>query len=98
MDLARWLAGQGARVYVHDPAARALPEDISVTREDDPVDAAAGAAALVIATPWPCYREVDVERLAARAPGLLVLDANGFLGHTLGTHAQFRFVTVGQAG
>jgi UDPglucose 6-dehydrogenase len=98
VDLARWLAGQGARVHVHDPAARELPEDVSVTREDDPVDAAAGAAALVIATPWPCYREVDVERLAARAPGLLVLDANRFLGHTLGTHAQFRFVTVGQAG
>ncbi len=31
-----------------------------------------------------CYREVDVDRLATVAPQLLVLDANRFLGSTLG--------------
>jgi UDPglucose 6-dehydrogenase len=96
VDLSRWLVGQGARVHVHDPAAQALPEDLSVARERDPLEAAAGAAALVVATPWPCYREIDVERLAALSPGLLVLDANRFLGPTLGSDPRFRFVSVGQ--
>ena len=77
-------SSQGAAVHVHDPAAPRLPEDLAVTRHDDPLDAAAGARALVLATGWPAYREVDVDRLAAVAPHLLVLDANRFLGATLG--------------
>ena len=96
IELCRWLANQGALVHVHDPAAPALPEDIAMTRHQDPVAAAAGAHALVLATGWPIYREVDVNRLAAVAPRLLVLDANGFLSGVLGNDPRFRFVAVGQ--
>jgi len=96
IDISRWLVSQGARVHVHDPAARDLPGDLPVTRHQDPLDAAAGALALVVATSWPCYREIDVERLASIAPDLLVLDANRFLGPTLGADPRFRLVTVGQ--
>ena len=67
-----------------------------VTRHDDPLAAAAGARALVVATGWPAYREVDVDRLAAVAPQLLVLDANRFLGPILANDPRFRLVAVGQ--
>jgi UDPglucose 6-dehydrogenase len=96
IDLARWLVSQGAHVHVHDPMARDLPDDLRVTRHSDPLDAAAGALALVVATSWPCYREIEVERLASLAPDLLVLDANRFLGTTLGKDRRFRLVAVGQ--
>jgi UDPglucose 6-dehydrogenase len=96
LELCRWLIGQGASVHVHDPAAPVMPENVRATRHDDPIAAAAGASALVLATAWPVYREVDVDRLAAVAPRLLVLDANGFLGPLLGHDARFRLVAVGQ--
>jgi UDPglucose 6-dehydrogenase len=96
LELCRWLVSQGARVHVHDPAAERLPEDLAVTRHHDPLDAAAGARALVVATNWPCYREVDIDRLATLAPQLLVLDAGRFLDATLGRDSRFRLVAVGQ--
>ena len=96
IELCRWLVSQGASVHVHDPAAPAVPDDVTVTRHDDPLAAAAGASALVVATGWPAYREVDIDRLATLAPRLLVLDANQFLGAILANDTRFRFVAVGQ--
>jgi UDPglucose 6-dehydrogenase len=96
IELCRWLVSQGARVHVHDPAATGLPDDLPVTRHQDPLDAVTEAHALVVATDWPLYKDIDVDRLATVAPDLLVLDANRFLGATLGGDARFRIVAVGQ--
>jgi UDPglucose 6-dehydrogenase len=96
IELCRWLVDQGARVHVHDPAATGLPDDLPVIRHQDPLDAVTEAQALVVATDWPLYRDIDIERLATVAPNLLVLDANRFLGSTLGSDARFRVVAVGQ--
>ena len=95
VELCRWLVSQGASVHVHDPAAPALPADLGVTRHDDPLAAAAGARALILATGWPDYRDIAVDRLATAAPQLLVLDANRFLGAILGNDGRFRLVSVG---
>jgi UDPglucose 6-dehydrogenase len=96
IEVCEWLASQGADVHVHDPEAEPLPPALCVTRHADPIEAAANARALIVATPWPIYRAVDVDWLAQSAPGLMVLDANGFLGATLGRDARFKLVTVGQ--
>jgi UDPglucose 6-dehydrogenase len=96
VELCRWLVGKGVDVHVHDPAAHDLPGDLTVTRHLDPLDAAAGARALVVATGWPIYRDVNADRLALMAPGLLILDADRFLGTTLGRDSRFRLVAVGQ--
>ncbi len=97
VELSRWLAAQGADVHVHDPAVPVLPANLStVTRHSEPIDAAAGARALVVATEWPIYRQVNVDRLAAEAPGLIVLDANRFLASLLEGDRRFRFIAVGQ--
>jgi UDPglucose 6-dehydrogenase len=97
LGLCRWLADQGAEVQVHDPQAEPLPEDVRVIRHADPLDAAAGAAALVVETGWPVYRDVTPEALAAAAPGLVVLDANRFLARTIGSDPRFTMIAVGQA-
>ena len=61
-----------------------------------PLDAVQGADALVIATPWPEYKDVDASATATAMRGDLVLDANGFLATTLGTETRLRYVRVGQ--
>jgi len=97
VELSRWLAAQGADLHVHDPAVRTLPADLtSITRHSEPIAAAAGARALVVSTEWPIYREIDVDRLAALAPGLVVLDANRFLAPLFDHDPRFRFIAVGQ--
>jgi UDPglucose 6-dehydrogenase len=70
---------------------------ITIERSDDPIIAAMSADALVVATEWPHYRAVDVDRLAAVMPAGLVLDANRFLGPLIGNDARFRLISVGTA-
>lgn len=96
VELCRWLLQQGARVRVHDPAVKALPDDLSgVTRSFTPEEAAAGADALVVATEWPAYRQVNLDQLATTMVGRLVVDANRFLGATVGGDERFTMVSVG---
>ncbi|MGH2687919.1 MAG: nucleotide sugar dehydrogenase, partial [Actinomycetota bacterium] len=64
LEVARALAGAGAEVRGHDPAvppARAAECGFEVA--PDPYAAAAGADAVVVMTPWPAYRELDLGRL-----------------------------------
>jgi len=96
IELCRWLISEGADVHVHDPAVGDLPSDLKgVTRHDQPVEAAIRARALVLGTDWPLYRQVNLDRLAAVAPGLLVIDANRFLDKTVGHDTRFRLISVG---
>src|SRR5262245_46994775 len=91
VELCQWLLEQGSTVSVHDPSAGLLPAELSgVTRFDSPLAAAEGASALVVATEWPEYRQIDADALAAAMPSGLVIDANRFLGPTLGTDPRFR--------
>lgn len=96
--LCHWLARQGATVVVHDPVVERLPDDLAVAceRQAEPIEAARDAAAVVVGTEWPTYREIDRDRLATAMPAGLVIDANRFLAKTLGADRRFRVVSVGQ--
>ena len=100
VELCRWLYEQGAIVRAHDPAVKQLPPEVASCARlaDSPLDAATGASALVVATPWPEYREVAAGDVTARMTRALVLDANRFLGSTLGQNAAVEYVSVGKAG
>lgn len=97
LDLCRWLSDEGATVRVHDPVVRALPpaDAARIEQYPDPVAAAAGAPALVVATPWPEYRDVDVHALKSAMARPLVLDAASHLAKTAGAQAGIEYVTVG---
>lgn len=98
IDLCRWLVSEGADVHVHDPAVGDLPDDLAgITRHAQPVEAATAARALVVGTDWPLYRQINLDRLAEVAPGLLVIDANRFLDKTVGNDPRFRLISVGQS-
>jgi len=97
VELCRWLIAQGATVRTHDPVVRRLPTDLDETVRliDDPLAAADDAAALVVATNWPAYRDIDASQVADRMSGNLILDASGFLAASLGRASSLRYLRVG---
>ncbi len=99
IELCRWLASEGADVRAHDPVVKALPAELSerVILADSPLSAARGASALVVATPWPDYRDVRAETVAEAMSRPLVLDANRFLAATFGKSAGVEYLSVGKA-
>lgn len=99
IELCRWLRQRGATVRAHDPVAKELPSDLApaVQLSASPLDAVAGASALVVATPWPEYREIAAGDVASRMARGLVLDASRFLARTLGDHPRIEYVSVGKA-
>lgn len=75
--LARRLVGAGAAVRAYDPAAGV---DLhGVTLAPDALSAATGADAVLIATEWPEFAEIDPRRLAAVMRGTVVVDARNLL-------------------
>jgi UDPglucose 6-dehydrogenase/GDP-mannose 6-dehydrogenase len=81
IPLVRGLVSRGARVTVHDPVVRAVPDELralGVGLSDD-LDAVLNEAdAVVLATRWEQYREVP-RLLAARAPAPLLVDGRRML-------------------
>lgn len=71
-----------ARLTVHDPLVRPADAGINIATAADPLTAAEGADAVVIATPWPVYREIAPIDLAGRMRGRLVVDPYGLLSAT----------------
>jgi len=94
VELCRWLVEQRARVTAHDPAVKSIDVD-GVELRRDPLEAASGAAALVVMTEWPDYRKIDGEAIAGACG--LVLDANRFLAAQLGSNERVVYATVGKA-
>ncbi|MEK7654172.1 MAG: nucleotide sugar dehydrogenase [Patescibacteria group bacterium] len=60
LEVAALLTTAGAKVKMHDPSAER--EDIS----KDPYSAADGAAAIVLMTPWPEFKNLDFKKLRER--------------------------------
>jgi len=81
VEVCDWLLEQGSSLTVHDPAVRSLPSHWAgrVQRAHAPLEALAGAQALVVGTEWPDYRQVDPAQRPPSAAPLLVIDANRFL-------------------
>jgi UDPglucose 6-dehydrogenase len=81
IELLRALVADGATVRAYDPAVRKLPDDLrsGVTIADDARGAIAGAAAVVLATEWPQFRELIAADFSSMMDGRLVLDPGAFL-------------------
>lgn len=94
VELCRWLHQQGARVVAHDPAVKALPQELQsiIELQGSPAAAASNVDALVVATEWPVYREVKLDIRGT----LTVVDANRFLRDKFEGQAAVRYVTMGK--
>jgi UDP-N-acetyl-D-mannosaminuronate dehydrogenase len=81
-------------VVAHDPAVKSLPQELQsvINIQNSPAEAASNVDALVVATEWPLYRDVNLDI----GDTLTVLDANRFLRDKFEGHAKVRYVTIGK--
>ena len=88
------LVGRGANVRAHDPIARVV--EPNVCQVADPYEAAHGADALVVATGWAQYRELDPARLRESMTGHVIVDAVGVLAMEPLREAGFDLYGIGR--
>ena len=85
LALCERLADVGAAVVAYDPAIdRLSTEHSGVALAADPLAAVWGADALVVSTPWPEFRDIDLDAALSAMTGSLVIDAGGYLAGDLG--------------
>jgi UDPglucose 6-dehydrogenase len=98
VEVVKLLAERGAAVRAHDPAA--LPNAAvrlpGIELREDPYDAAAGADAVALCTPWPEYAAIDFERLRRVMGGDLLLDGRNMLNAGEVEAAGLRYVGIGR--
>lgn len=98
VELCRWLLEQGVTVQAHDPAVKKLPDEFSAVRMTaSALDAVQKADALVVATEWTEYREVDMDAAVSVMNKPYVLDVNRFLAKNVESLPAIKYVTVGKS-
>ncbi|WP_439379523.1 UDP-glucose dehydrogenase family protein [Amycolatopsis lexingtonensis] len=95
LAVAEDLARAGAELTAHDPAVGRVPGASAVQVVDDPYLVAKDAAALVVLTEWPEFRDLDWPRLAASAARPVVVDTRNLLDPAALADAGFTHVGVG---
>lgn len=98
LNLAKALMADGADVIGYDPQAneharRDLPELRTV---DDPYEGAEQAHCIVIATDWPEFRELDLERLKGVAAAPVIVDCRNLLDQEAVRRAGFTYIPTGR--
>jgi UDPglucose 6-dehydrogenase len=87
---------EGSTVRVHDPAVAASVAPFA-ERCAAPIDCARGAAALVIATPWPQYRALAIADLASVMAGNVLIDPYRLLDGPAAARAGFEYHALGMS-
>ena len=96
VDLARALLDRGVELSAFDPAVRALPPGLDGIRLAGDADGAlAGADVVILATPWPQFRELTADQLVRTMARPRLIDQAGFLPHLAGD-PRLVYVRVGQ--
>jgi UDPglucose 6-dehydrogenase len=99
--LAARLADLGAVVVATDPAIRpsgeqtGIPEEIQLA--EGPYEAAANADAVVVATEWDVFTQLDWSKLAASMAGSLVIDGRNCLDAARIRAAGLDYAGIGRA-
>ena len=102
LRIVKALLDEGARLRVHDPRAmpaaeREIPcQDGRLEYAISPYEAARGAHALLILTPWEEYRELDWSRLYDLMEVPVILDGRNLLDATAVRAAGFEYVDMGR--
>jgi UDPglucose 6-dehydrogenase len=81
---------KGANLKTHDPV-------VPSATAKEPLEAARGADALMILTPWPQYRAIAPAEIAKAMRGRIVLDPYGVLDRGKSLAAGLRLHTLGRA-
>ncbi len=99
VEIIQALVAKGASVRAYDP--KADPKEMEPYLRDftfchDPYAVALGADALVLITPWPEFKELDLARLRALMHSPVLLDAPNMLDPGRATQAGFLYQGIGR--
>jgi UDPglucose 6-dehydrogenase len=94
--LARLLIQSGFDVSAYDPAVRDVPEEPKIRVRSAIAEACHAADAVVIATEWPEFAEIDLRDLRAHTRGDLIFDGRSLISPSRAAAAGFRY--AGPAG
>jgi UDPglucose 6-dehydrogenase len=97
VELAQKIHAAGATVKAHDPSVSTLPEELQavIALQTTPEDAVRGADAVVIATEWPEYRQIQPDQWVEWMAKPLILDAGYFLPNTIALDTRIHYYAVG---
>ncbi len=96
LDIARRLLAAGAVVSAFDPVVKALPDELGAVRlTRDAYDAADRADAVVVATEWPEFCQIDPANLQRVMRGDLVIDGRNFLSEASFNGSGLRLIGFG---
>ncbi|MFS2007242.1 UDP-glucose dehydrogenase family protein [Duganella sp. CT11-25] len=106
--LLKQLLDSGASVAVHDPVAmaearRVLALDLSAEQlarvrfADSPMDALAGAEALVIVTEWKAFRSPDFDQIRAALKHAVIFDGRNLFEPEVMAEAGFEYHGIGRS-
>lgn len=85
-------------VRAYDPAVAANSEfHPKLTGASSALDACQGADVLVVMTPWPEFRQIKGDEIAARLRGRLVIDPYAILNGDICRAAGLEYLTLGQS-
>ena len=97
IEIARKLLQRGCKVKAHDPIAmdrfRSEHGDMGVICCDSPEQVANESDALILATEWPQYRELNWEGLARPMRSPILLDTRNALDRERLVRAGFRYLS-----
>jgi len=103
VEIARRLSRAGAVLYAYDPAViesavteSAITREIPVVVAADAYEACRGADALVVATQWPQFQQLDFDRVAQLMAKLHVIDARNCLNREALQRLGFTYSGVGR--
>ncbi len=92
------LMAEGADVTVFDPKVAALPEPLSsaVTIAGSADAVFKGSEAVVLATEWPQFRELDFAALAPSMKRAMLIDQNAFASEQLADLSGLDYIVAGK--
>jgi len=96
VEFARLLAQEGATVQAYDPKVTVpVAETQGIHLCADASQAVTGADAVVLLTPWPEFRQLDLRRLKQLMRQPVLLDAHNFLDDRTARDAGFLYAGIG---
>ena len=100
IEIARRLVDAGAEVRAYDPAAAAdvAAATIGIVMMDDAYEACDGASALVLATEWDEFRQLDFDRIGRLMVERHVVDARNMLDPAALERLGFTYSGMGLRG
>jgi UDPglucose 6-dehydrogenase len=94
--LAHQLVRSGLTVSAYDPAVRELPAEPQIHVRSSLIEACQAADAVVLATEWPEFADMDLPALRALTHGDLLFDGRSLISPVTAAAAGFRY--AGPAG